>query len=249
VRRATERARELVGARIARARVLGRRPRDHLLERHHHVGIDAIAPCPRRLLERHAEREHLGAHGERRALKELRRGVLRRQALGPHAALAPRGREPQVHERGAAVVPDDDVGGLDVAVEQERAMQQRELVGGLRDGREVDLGIASLRDKVCEARALDELADHVRALAVWQPPEAQHARDPEPLDAGERRSLADEGEHLTLIGPFAERLERHRAPRYPIAHGPDLTAASLAERRDWLVARREEERFPQRPTS
>lgn len=234
---AAQRAGELVDAGVAIAGIVGGGARGHLAQGGVHGGIEPGTSGLQHLVEAPAQGEHLGARGEGLVLEQLRRGVARGEALRLGPALAPGGGEAQVHQRGAPVVPDDDVGRLEIAVEEQRAVQPGELIGRAGEGRHRDRGGRVVGDEIGEAPPLDQLAHHVRAAAAGQLAEAEHARHPQPLHAGEGHRLAHQGLHLALVRVLGEGLEGHGAPGDPVPHRPHLAAAALSERRDERIAR------------
>ena len=235
-RGAPQRARQLVDARPAGAHLRLARPRGDAFERQATIPGELVAPPSQRFDQRRAERVHLGAHGQRLPLEQLGRGVLRRQPLRRGPALVPGRGEPEIDERAAAVGADDHVRGLEVAVQEPRAVHDRELVAGGGDRLEPRRRPAA--EHVLEARALDQLPEHV-APAAPQRPERQHARHAQALEPAQRDRLPHQGADLVLARVAREQLEREHTPAHPIANRPDLTAAPRAQAAERLVARRQ----------
>ena len=123
-------------------------------------------------------------------------------------------------------------------MEQERAVQPGELVGGGRQALEQPRCLAVSVQEVGQAPPLHQLAHEVRP-AVAQPAEAQHPGHAQPLDAGERHRLPHERLDLPLVRALREHLEGQRAPGDPVAHRPHLAAPALPERRHPRISQRE----------
>ncbi len=228
-RGAPERARELVGGREARRGILLGGPRRDGLELAQHRTREPYPAALDDVRQRDAEGVHLRAHRERLALEQLRRGVLRREALRRRSRLAPGRREPEIDERRAAAGLDDDVGGLDVAVEQPCTVQHRQLFGRARQRVAHPRRVRTALDQILQTVALDQLAQHERASALRQSAEAHDARHAEPLEAAERDGLAYQRRAFALARAFRQHLERQARAGVAIPHRPDLSAAALSQ--------------------
>src|SRR5439155_24077886 len=112
----------------------------------------------------------------------------------------PRKREAEVDERRLAVGADDDVRRLDVAVQKRRAMQNRELIGGERDGLEALGRIGPVVVELEKTSPLDQFAHEERPVGPRQPTEPEHARRTEPFETRERNRLATERLHFASGG-------------------------------------------------
>ncbi len=232
---ATQRAREFVDRGVAIGGAIEHGALGDADQRVQHVAIQARAPALVHYLgQGHAERVHLGAHGERRAVEQLGRRVARREALGLHSAFAKRRRQAQIDEGRATADFDHDVGGLHVAVEQARAMEHRELVGGAHERAE-RTDARALGHDLFQALAFDQLAHQVRARAARQTPEAHHARHTEAFQTRERDGLAHERGHLALARFFGQHLQGELSRRVTVADRPHFSPAPLTQLSERLV--------------
>ena len=162
-------------------------------------------------VERHVPDEHLVEHDAERVDVRLAVDVVPERLLGRHvvggpehapvggqALLVERARDPEVGDLGRPLAVDQDVLGLDVAVDDVARMGAAERAGDLdRVGeRLVDRQPAHAADALLERLALDVLEDDVGAALVLAG--VDHADDVRVRELGDRAGLAAEA--LELVG-------------------------------------------------
>ena len=206
-----ERAHELVKGRRQERDA----PREQVVERRAE-SVDVRASVGRALV-----RDLLGRHVERRADHDARLG----QALARLVA-----REAEVGEHGRAVLAaDEDVRGLDVAVEDPRRVDvveaARDLLGDLEGAPPRDLAPG---DELVEALALDELEDAEERVALEAG--GVDAHDVAlGLEARERLGLALEAGAVELVALLEERDLDRVARSGVVAAEEDGAHGSLAQ--------------------
>jgi hypothetical protein len=214
------------GVRIAFVDALAQHARDDLLERSfdhrierahqrrilvldvvHHLGVAAAVerPPPReQLVRHHAEREYVAAHADHFAARLLGRHVRRRShhlAVVCHQReLVDRFGETEVGDLDSALAREDDVGGLDVAMDEVFGVRGFETVADVEHDRERDVdGKTRLRaNELLDGEPVVVLHhDVVRALRL---PVVDDVDDVVVLDAGGRFGFLLEARDETRIG-------------------------------------------------
>ena len=240
--RETERALELVHARVSRARRLLRRARGDGRERLADGVGELLAAQLEALLERRPQGVDLGADGQRGAFEQLRSCVLRREARRQRAAVAPRGPEPEVDEGRLAVGADDDVRRLDVAVKEPCSMKRGQL--GARHRQRIRPRLTPLgREHIRQALTDHELAHEEPPRPSRERAERHHPRHAEPHEPRQGDGLAHERLELRVARAFGEHLEREARAADAVLDLPHLSRSSGAETLLWLVPRGQRERL------
>jgi hypothetical protein len=223
-----DRGRDAGAERAERRRVL----QQHLGEDGDRRALEG-RPSREEVVERRPERVHVRPRADEVALVPdlLRRHVVRRAdevALGGEAGRVDLERDPEVREARLSGRVDEDVRGLDVAVDDPAPVRLVEGEGDLADDRErLGLGerAAPLEDAV-DVDAVHELHGDVElALGLADVLDLHEVRVP--AEAGDRPGLADEALARGGVGDLApEDLERAPAPEERVrgavnrAHGP-----------------------------
>ncbi len=238
-----------------RRKVLHRRRRlradpDHQLERG--VGPDVGRPPGEGLVEHHAERPDVGAEID--ALAPL--GLLRGHVVGraEHAARARQRRvigPVQRHRLGDTEIDDleddpavlelgeEQVGRLDVAVEDAGLVRPDEPEAGLPDEAHAELGreLAAALQELLEVLPLEELHGHVDEARRRVGAGVEDVDDVGRLEgAGEPRLPLEALDHLVVAGHLGtDDLEGHVPARSHVSDLVDGAHAALAEHGEDLV--------------
>jgi hypothetical protein len=209
---------------LRRPRRQGRRRILKVLDRE----LDGRVPGERRaagehLVEHDADAVHVGGGGAHAGARLLGRHVARRaddRGRPPVAAALGQPRHPEVRDLDPAVGRDQDVGRLDVAVDQpagvRRRQRLRELLG---DPARLRHRWPAAAQAACQALALDQLGHVVEALGRGADVEDLH--DPGVADRSQELGLALEAPHpVGILGPpRLDHLDRH-LPRQTAVAAP-----------------------------
>ena len=215
-------------------------------DRAHHLGgrttLEAVHPSAGEQLVQHgAEGVHVGRRGHRLATDLLGRGVLRRHH--PHAALGlvvlaiHQLGDAEVEQLGLAVRGDQDIGRLEVAMDDEVLVGVAHGVTDVEKQSEPGVHVEAVRLAVPDDRStLDELDGEPRLplggdAAIEQPGDVGVVEPRQDLAFGEEAAVDGGGVHpfpdelegdalLELtVGPLGEIHHAHPAPRQ-LAHDP-----------------------------
>jgi hypothetical protein len=203
------------------------------------IGALEREPAGEHLERGHAEGIDVRLRGDGRPRQEpslLRRHVLRRAHRDRLARIIAWRGEAKVHEHGAGgVVLDDDVGGLDVPVDEPRGVHGADAVRDLRQDlqrpvhRDRRVVLLVLGDDRPQAPPVDVLhREEVRPLVR---PEGVDLDDVLAADRGERlRLLLEARSGSRVAGPGGgDHLERHLAIEPGVARQVDDTHAAASE--------------------
>ena len=165
-------------------------------------------------IEQRAERIHVGRHRHRFAADLLGAGALGRERadrrVAAHPALFEQLRDPEVEQLGDAVSGDEDVGGLDVAVDDQALMRVMDGVAHLPEHRQplADRQLP-LPAVLVDGRAVHVLHHHERQ-AVGRGSGVEHAGDVGVIERGENPPLFEESpDQLGRRDVPGDDLDRH----------------------------------------
>jgi hypothetical protein len=217
--------------------------RGHVRQRTPGVIVLRLFAARQRVRERGPQRVDFGADGQGLPFEQLRCCELGGEPANLRPAFAPRGRQPEVHQRSATGRTDDEVGRLDVAVKEPGAMNGRELLGGAHQPLEPRAIRRSLQH-LFEALPLDQFTDEETTSGPVLHSKGDHARQAEPFEAAQRHRFADERLGLRRPCALGQNLERQRRERDAVANRPNLTAPPFSQSLDAGVPRRNSNHLP-----